>query len=101
MSGRQDSEHAHHAARKSAAAAGICAIHRQEWYLTLLGDLLLACLMFWISIMRAESSEYGGDRDSDLSVGSEVCDTQMRLSVLEQYARRQPEHVSQQTPLLP
>ncbi len=50
---------------------------RQQQYLTLLGDLLLACLMFWISIMRAESSEYGGDRDSDLNVGSEVCRTPM------------------------
>ena len=39
----------------------------------LLGDLLLACLMFWISIMRAASSELDGDRDSNLSAGSDAC----------------------------
>ncbi len=43
----------------------------------LLGDLLLACLIFWISIMRAESSEYGGDRERALRVGSEACDVQL------------------------
>ena len=41
----------------------------------LLGDLLLAWRMFWISSMRAESSEKGGDRDSDLRAGSEDCST--------------------------
>ena len=30
---------------------------RCSWHLMLLGDLLWTCLMFWISIMRAESSE--------------------------------------------
>ena len=45
----------------------------------MLGDLLLACLMFWISIMRAKSSEYGGDRDSDLRAGSEGCATHMNF----------------------
>ena len=39
----------------------------------LVGDLLLARRMFWISIMRSEPSEKGGDRDSDLSAGSEAC----------------------------
>ena len=39
----------------------------------LVGDLLLARRMLWISIMRSEPSEKGGDRDSDLSAGSEAC----------------------------
>ena len=41
--------------------------------LMLVGDLLLARRMFWISIMCAEPSEKGGDRESDLSAGSEAC----------------------------
>ena len=39
----------------------------------LVGDLLLARRMFWISITCAEPSEKDGDRDSDLSAGSEDC----------------------------
>ncbi len=46
----------------------------------LVGDLLLARRMLWISIMRSEPSEKGGDRDSDLSAGSEAC-TALSISI--------------------
>lgn len=42
--------------------------------LMLLGERLLACLICCISIIRAESSESGGEREYDLMVGSEACE---------------------------
>ena len=42
--------------------------------LMLLGERLLACLICCISIIRAESSESGGEREYDLRVGSEACE---------------------------